>query len=643
MADKKWISMGSIPGLDGRVNAIVVDGTRVYAAGYFTLVESSQAKIKDAEELAVTVAVWDGSHWTSIAKYANCGEVTALALAIDRSLYATNFRCADDLNINGIAKWDGHKWTQVGSDVDGDLKAIHVDKAGNLYVAGTIAKNEEQVGFVKKWDGTRWTQLSKDYFQGLSIAVNALVSDYQGSLYAVGSFDEIGGLKAHNVAKWDGKKWKSLGRGIGGKRTEENESLAWSIAADSKGDVYAISTLGLEKWNGKSWKVVNTKTDALGSILIIDRQDRIYLGLQSTCDVEGGLSIQTTKPIQFWDGKKWSAFHFNGSNSGTAPGCAGGGSISALALGNDDSLVVGGSFTETTTGARNIAKWNGQKWESFGVSTGVNDYVEQIVVDLDDNLYVRGSFTRVDQLLVKKNQIAHWNSDRWNLLSPTKQAITSMALDTQGRLYVAVGEHPSGSSILKMEGGKWKPVTQIDYLVRSMTIDEKANIYTCGLTGDITDHYGDIKYHGVDRWDGKNWKRISPESMKVDHNCWLKKIEDKIIHVSDEDGSWRWNGKRWLQESDEWKTKTVLRDPEAVMYLIDRDHSNEGKQTIRAWNTRGPASLGFTSHGDINSIIASKKFLYIGGSFSLLNHKSKPYLARIKLFRDKEFVPTKSE
>src|SRR6516225_8517929 len=57
-SDANWISMGGIPGVNGTVNAAVVDGAgNLYIGGDFTVA---------GDVIANHIAKWDGSSWSAL-------------------------------------------------------------------------------------------------------------------------------------------------------------------------------------------------------------------------------------------------------------------------------------------------------------------------------------------------------------------------------------------------------------------------------------------------------------------------------------------------------------------------------------------------------------------------------------------------
>src|SRR5512133_743221 len=61
---------------------------------------------------------------------------------------------------------------------------------------------------------------------GINGPVYAIVRDSHGNIYAGGSFDTAGGVRADSIAMWDGAHWQSLSTSTGG------AVLALAIDAD---------------------------------------------------------------------------------------------------------------------------------------------------------------------------------------------------------------------------------------------------------------------------------------------------------------------------------------------------------------------------------------------------------------------------
>src|SRR6185436_11187622 len=152
--DDNWISLGGSPGANDQVNASVVDASgNLYIGGSFTAVGETKA--------------------------------------------------------NFIAKWDGNRWSALGSGLTGGgignilvpagVRALAVS-GSDLYAAGHFTTaGGGAANFIAKWNGSSWSALGS----GLNSNVYALAVS-GNDLYAGGAFTTAGGVAATNIAKWDG-------------------------------------------------------------------------------------------------------------------------------------------------------------------------------------------------------------------------------------------------------------------------------------------------------------------------------------------------------------------------------------------------------------------------------------------------------
>ncbi len=126
-SDANWISMGNIPGTDRTVYAAAVDGSgNLYIGGLFTVVDDIPANC---------VAKWDGSKWSALGSGCS-GRVRALAVSGTDLYVGGRFTTAGGIPANNIAKWDGSTWSALGSGVSGDVQALAVS-GSNLYAGGS--------------------------------------------------------------------------------------------------------------------------------------------------------------------------------------------------------------------------------------------------------------------------------------------------------------------------------------------------------------------------------------------------------------------------------------------------------------------------------------------------------------------------
>jgi hypothetical protein len=194
---------GYLPG----AGALVFDTKGyLYAGGGFTSAGGVSAN---------RVARWDGSAWSALGSGIGEGDpvakVNALVFDAQGNLYAGgNFATAGGLPATNIAKWDGQRWSLVGSGIGVPyafpaVSALACDGSGRLYVAGRAA-----IGGIARWDGSAWSTLGS----GVEGSLMAIALDVGGTLYAGGSFTWAGGVPANNIAKWNGTAWSALGSGV---------------------------------------------------------------------------------------------------------------------------------------------------------------------------------------------------------------------------------------------------------------------------------------------------------------------------------------------------------------------------------------------------------------------------------------------
>ncbi|MCB0186780.1 MAG: hypothetical protein KDE31_21080, partial [Caldilineaceae bacterium] len=260
--------------------------------------------------------------------------ITVNSLAIDAhgNLYAGgDFISAGGIEVNRVAKWNGHTWQPLLTGVDSIVHSLILDGQGNLYVGGNFRTADGvDAKSIAKWDGVRWSSLG----DGMNSAVFALAIGQDGSLYAGGLFNTAGGISANHIARWRGSVWSSLGLGT-------NDTVN-SLAVDRAGQVYA----------GGSFE-----------------------------NAGGG----TAKGIARWDGNHWNSVG-NGVSS------IDGAQVRAIAVDDANTLYIGGLFEIAgVTQANNIAKWQGNGWQALG--SGVDSVVDALQIGPDGHLYAGGSFS----------------------------------------------------------------------------------------------------------------------------------------------------------------------------------------------------------------------------------------------------------
>jgi hypothetical protein len=305
-SNANWIVL---PGTDGQVNAVVVDGSgNLCIGGRFTMAGNTKA---------TNVAKWNGSGWSALGP-GFYGYVYALAASGSKLYVASDYE---------VAQWDGTNWSALGPGPNGSVYALAVS-AGTLYAGGEFTQaGVVNANNIAQWDGTNWLALSA----GFNGDVDALAVS-GGTLYAGGRFTTAGyGTVAKCIAEWDGSSWSALGSGIFGSYSPSVDALAVS-----GGTLYAgggFTTAGgnpatnIAQWNGSSWSPLGSGTE--NSVLALAVSGgTLYAG--GGFSSAGGMAASN---IAQWDGRSWSALGSGVNNF-----------VNALAV-SGGMLYVGGDFT----------------------------------------------------------------------------------------------------------------------------------------------------------------------------------------------------------------------------------------------------------------------------------------------------------
>jgi hypothetical protein len=211
------------------------------------------------------------------------------------------------------------------------------------------------VNRIARWDAeSGWWPLGT----GVSGNVNT-IRELGGLVYVGGSFTNAGGNTANRIAVWDGASWFSLGTGgANGLNGTVNAILADGpniYVGGSFTSAGGATARAIARWNGSSWSALgeglfHTSTANVFSLAKLGGD--IY-----ACGVftnAGGNVV--TRNIARWDGAKWESLG-SGIGNEAMPGSS---RAKALAVWDND-LFVGGIFeTAGVRDAEYIARWNDQ-------------------------------------------------------------------------------------------------------------------------------------------------------------------------------------------------------------------------------------------------------------------------------------------
>jgi hypothetical protein len=369
-------------------------GSQLYAGGPF---------IALGELRANRIARWDGESWSALGSGLNDG-VTALEVGAgpEPLLYAAGgFRVQSGAAPRHVAAWDGRRWAPLGEGLDAGPLSLETFDDGSgpaLHAAGFFSRSGARVlpGGVAKWDGAEWQPLGAG-LGGFAMSLRAFDDGSGAALYAGGSFDAAGGLPASNVARWNGAAWAPLGDGL------DAHVRAWSVFDDGSGPaLYAAgafqSTAGVPigavaRWSGASWVGVGGgitgspfSPPEVFALAVHDdgRGPALYAG--GTFDSAGASDAVN---IARWDGEVWESLGVVDARVRA---------LIAYDDGGGAALYAGGEFaTAGGVPALFAARWSGSEWSALG--QGLNNRVDAFAVLPSPGgsaLYLGGAFTVAD-------------------------------------------------------------------------------------------------------------------------------------------------------------------------------------------------------------------------------------------------------
>ena len=208
----QWTSINTVFANGGRVSAIKEYDDDLYIAGNFWAWNTW------------CVARWDGAAWSTLG--GSGIEAGLYAIEIHNGELAVggvNYFEAGGTPVNGMASWDGDSWASLES-YGGSPEQLVLALAsyqGELYAGGDFSTmGGNALKGIARYDGTGWYAAGSGV-DSTGVIVDTLIFgfgdtlfieaphrvyamlEYQGDLYVGGDFNMIGGIEAHDIAKWN--------------------------------------------------------------------------------------------------------------------------------------------------------------------------------------------------------------------------------------------------------------------------------------------------------------------------------------------------------------------------------------------------------------------------------------------------------
>lgn len=332
----------------------------------------------------------------------------------DSSLYlAGQFRFFDSVEVKSIARWDGNNAYSLSIPEDHCAEiSLFCESTSHLGIyendllfSSVYYTSIDSVHFcgLARWDGFNWQNMGNlvsDYDPPLDCGVVVDTKEVNGRLYAGGIFSYADGEIANSIAYWENDAWHSMGF-----PTWDSGDVPFVFAIEyydgkiwAGGNFYSIidgQYCGdLAYWDSTGWHVpeqgLNSGASSDIGDMIVYHDDLYVCG-----DFTKGGGYAGTMIMRLHNGQ-WESVGDPFSYY-----C---GRIFSMKVINDELYVVG-NFDELVHGldVQRIAKWNGERWCSFG-----SEFDNAIggIIEWNGDIYIGGGFKEIDGQPI--NYIAKW-------------------------------------------------------------------------------------------------------------------------------------------------------------------------------------------------------------------------------------------
>ena len=501
----------ALPGLIGgdgpRAYTVVRDAASgdVYVGGSFEAV---------GELPSPNIARWnDATGWTSLGAGLDI-VVRALVLGGDGALYAAGSASGGGWGIGGptaIYRWYGGVWETIGWIDEFDKGAALAWLDGQLYLGGSFFAVQAgdfsgvtDASNLATWDGS-WHAVAG----APNGEVSAIIA-HAGSVCVGGSFSDLGGVAASNVACRDGDGWHALGDGLNSTVNVLVSEPGGTLLAGGSFSFGSPTTgfrVGLGRYSaGTGWAPV------AGGVVAGDGTTvwTIVPGPSGEYYIGGNFNgVDFDAPIYAsniarLDGDTWTTYGDGAKNQlGLVLGSEVG--VRGFAVDNSGRVIAGGLFTTLDgVSAVNIARYRPAlpAWEALvqiqGRNLGIAGGINSLAVDVDGGLVVGGFFDSAGGSTTPN--VARLDGNAWESLGDGLDGtVWAVHAASDGSVY-AGGLFSGGFK--RFDGTVWSTVGGgVDDDVRGMTEDTDGSL----IVGGSLVTAGGVTVNHIGRWDGAAW------------------------------------------------------------------------------------------------------------------------------------------
>jgi trimeric autotransporter adhesin len=613
------------------VNAAVIFNGDLYVAGSF-----SDNSTSTAPHSLQGVARWDGRKWSSVGLWPPYNPIEAMVVH-ENQLYVTGrFGSIRGVEVNNIARWDGTSWHALGSGLTGDETWGFALESwnGDLYAAGIFsAAGGVPATNIARWDGVTWHALGDGLSaeNGSWFKVTALQATSDG-LYAGGAFDHSGAQELPVLARWDGAQWSAPISGLTGFAF----SMDWHNGELYAGGTFALAsapeqTYNTLRWDGARWQMATAGSDP-----------QIMVSAVRSVDGELYAATRNVAGLYRWTGTAWAPF-----GQPLTPGSSGPWSIRDVISYNGHLHVLGSMQPlNSTMQAKYVLEWDGTEWLGLGQGALARTYeplgglysnpmVSGVAV-IDGDFYISASTIKAGGRAM--GNLARWDGAAWtnvNVGPPDAQASAILAVGST--LYAAgYGYDPAlgrdSNFIARREAGTWTTLANnFDGRVEALAWSEGV-LYAGGRFTAI----GATPARGVARWDGTAWSGLgngllyNVKALAVANGTVYAAGATSASNTGYPDTIARWNNGAWSAIGAAMVFALEI-GPDGDLYAGGGFSTIGGVQaaSIARWRNGAWQPLGDGITGTVYALgFAPDGALYAGGRFRMAGSQAAANIAR---------------
>lgn len=204
--------------------------------------------------------------------------------------------CGFESSLKGnVFAWDGLRWLDLAGTVDGAVVALRVHK-GDLFVAGSF----QHIGGIEahgiaRFDGTTWHALPEQPAARLILGVSIEV--FEGDIVVAGRFTLPNNVQIYRAARYRNSEWQMM--------KDSNSPIVYPhLLISHKGELFLISDanfndyMDLFRWNGVRWDLVQSFDGYIWDAVSFG--DELFLVSQRAVHYPGFLGS-----VAAWNGTTW--------------------------------------------------------------------------------------------------------------------------------------------------------------------------------------------------------------------------------------------------------------------------------------------------------------------------------------------------